>query len=193
MNSRFEFRSTTRLATAVASLVLIVSLLFAPALAGSYFELGFEGGGDTLASTSLEDLNAAGGFRLAFGLQRFIGGFEDVGLLFSVGYLFDRIDGSNGDAEIDAFLAEFIYFRDFGPHRLGIGGSYHLNPEYKDDVDGFAKTRIKFDDAPGVVVRYAYILEQTFEFGARYTLMDYKVNGSSFDADSLGIFLSVGF
>ena len=177
----------------MAIIALAVSLLYAPARAESYFEFGLESGGDILASTSLEDLNAGGGFRLALGLQRFIGGFDDVGLLFSVGYLFDRIDGSNGDADIDALLAEVVYFRDFGPHRLGIGGSYHLNPQYHDDVDGFAKTRINFDDAAGLVLRYAYILEETFEFGARYTVMDYRVNGRSFDADSLGIFVSVGF
>ncbi len=172
-------------------MLLVSCLVVIPARAGLVLEAGYEFGGDTLAANEIDDLDAGGGYRLAVGLQRFIGGFDDVGLMFSLGYLFDFIDASNGDADIDAFVAEFIYFRDFGPHRLGIGGSYHMNPQYEDDIDGFPKTRIDFDDALGMVGRYSYVIEKAIEFGVRYTLMDYEANGDSINADSLGLYISV--
>ncbi len=164
-----------------------------PAAAEIYTEVGFELGGDTLARTSLEDLDAGGGFKFALGWQQFIGGFEDVGFIFSLGYLFDYVTASNGEAESDAFVLELVYFRDFGPHRIGIGGSYHLNPDYEDDIDGFAPLKINFDDATGVLARYSYRFAESVEIGVRYTVMDYEFNGQSIDAGGFGFFLSGTF
>ena len=175
----------------VAALCLI--MLPCLSMAEIYAEFGFEGGGETLGSTSDEDLNTAGGFKFAIGVQRYIGGFEDVGLLFSVGYLFDEIDASNGTAETDATVFEFIYFRIFGPHRIGTGGSYHLNPQYEEDLDGFARTKIKFDDSLGLLVRYSYTITEGLQAGVPYTIMDYETNGESLDADSFGLFISSSF
>ncbi len=158
-----------------------------------YAEFGFEGGGDTLASTSLEDLDAGGGFKFALGWQQFIGGFDDVGLTFSLGYLFDFIEASNGEAESDAFVLELVYFRDFGPHRVGVGGSYHLNPEYDDDIEGFAPAKIDFDDAQGLLVRYGYRIWDNVAIGVRYTVMDYEFTGDSVDAGGIGFFLGGTF
>jgi len=158
-----------------------------------YFEVSIEAGGETLGSASNKDLNIAGGFKLAIGIQRYIGGFEDVGLLFSVGYLSDEIDASNGTAETDATVLEFIYFRKFGPHRIGTGGTYHLNPQYKENLDGFAKTKINFDDSTGLLVRYSYTITEGLQAGVRYTIMDYEANGESLDASSIGLFFSSSF
>ncbi len=164
-----------------------------PAGAEIYAEVGFESGGDTLASKSSEDLNAGGGFKFALGWQRFIGGFDDVGLIFSLGYLFDYLEASNGEADSEAFVFEIVYFRDVGPHRFGIGGSYHLNPEYGDDIDGIAPLKVDFDDATGVLARYAYRFGESAEFGLRYTVMDYEINGESIEAGGFGFFLSGTF
>ena len=163
------------------------------ATAEVYAEFGFESGGETLGSTSEEDLNLAGGMRLALGIQSYIGGFDDVGLLFSVGYLYDEIEASNGTAQVDATVLEFIYFRNFGPHQIGTGGSYHINPRYKQNLDGFSRLNISFDDSLGFQLRYSYSFSEAFSAGARYTVMDYETDGSSLDADSLGIFLSGSF
>lgn len=164
-----------------------------PAGAEIHAEIGFEIGGDTLASKSSEDLNAGGGFKFALGWQQFIGGFDDVGLIFSLGYLFDYLEASNGEAESAAFVLELIYFRDFGPHRIGVGGNYHLNPEYEDDIDGLAPLKADFDDATGVLIRYAYRFAEGAEIGLRYTVMDYEINGESIDAGGFGLFLSGAF
>ena len=174
-------------------MLLLAAAVLLPAHAGLFLEAGFESGGDTLASSEDDDLNAGGGWKIAVGLQRIIGGFDDVGLMFSIGYLFNWIDASNGDGDIDAFVAELIYFRDFGPHRVGVGGSYHMNPQYEDDVDGFARTRIDFDDELGFVGRYGYVIDKSLEYGIRYTLIEYQADGDSFDADSLGLYFSAAF
>ena len=175
--------------------VAVLCLIMLPCIsvAEIYAEIGFEGGGETLGSTSDEDLNIAGGFKFAIGMQRYIGGFEDVGLLFSVGYLFDEIDASNGTAEFDATVLEFVYFRNFGPHQIGTGGSYHLNPRYKEDLDGFPRLNIDFDDSLGFLLRYHYAFTEGFNAGVRYTIMDYEADGLSLDADSFGFFLSSSF
>jgi len=180
-------------ARAVLAMLLAWCLVFMPARAGIYLELGFDSGGDTLANTSLEDLRAGGGIKVAVGLQRYIGGFDDVGLIFSLGYLFDEIQADNGEAEIYALVAEFIYFREFGPHRLGIGASYHVNPRYKQDIDGFTPLDVDFDNALGLVGRYGYVVNKSVEFGFRYTLIDYEANATSLDANSAGFFISSSF
>jgi len=177
-------------ALAILVILLVSSMVYGTTRAEVYAELGFESGGDTLANVSHDELSAGGGFKLALGLQKYIGGFDDVGLIFSLGYLFDQIAASNGEVESHAFVAEAIYFREFGPHRLGIGGSYHMNPRYREDVDGYAPLRIDFDNALGLVGRYGYVLEKTVELGIRYTLIDYKADGNSLDADSLGFYIS---
>ena len=158
-----------------------------------YAELSVESGGETLASTSAEDLNTAGGIKIALGFQRYIGGFDDVGILLSLGYLFNTIEASNGTIETDAMVLEFIYFRLFGPHRIGTGGSYHLNPGYEEDLDGFARRKINFDDSLGFVVRYSYTFTGGYQAGVRYTLIDYQANGENLDADSVGLFIASSF
>ncbi len=172
---------------------LCLILMPCASMAEVYAEFGLEGGGETLGSTFDQDLNTAGGLKLALGIQQYIGGFEDVGLVFSLGYLFDVIDASNGTAETDAMVFEFIYFRLFGPHRIGAGVSYHSNPRYEDDLDGFARTKIDFDDSPGWLVRYSYTVSEGFQAGVRYTSMDYETNGESLDAGSFGIFVTSSF
>jgi len=156
-------------------------------------ELGYDGGDGAIAKTPLDDLGAGGGFRVALGWQQYLGGFDDVGMIFSLGYLFNEIEASGGEEEFRALVAEGHYFREFGPYRLSIGGSYHINPRYTASIDGLAPIRIDFDDALGLVGRAAYVVDKTFEIGLRYTFIDYEANGDSFNADSLGFYVSSVF
>ena len=156
-------------------------------------ELGYDGGDGTITKTPLDDLGAGGGFKVAVGWQQYIGGFDDVGLIFSLGYLFNEIEASIGEEETRAVVAEALYFREFGPYRLSVGGSYHMNPRYTASIDGLAPTRIEFNDALGLVGRCGYVIDKTFEIGLRYTFIDYEANGDSYNADSLGFYVSSVF
>ena len=171
----------------------IFLLLSSNAHAELYIELGFEGGGDTLIGTFLGDtINAGGGAKLSFGVQNQVGE-NGESLSLSLGYLFDNFDAIDGTAEIDVFTFDAIYSIQKDAHRFGIGGSYHMGPTYQVDQLGFSPLTIDFDDAFGLILQYSYELSLGFQFGARFTQMDYEVSGTSLDAGSFGVFLSYGF
>jgi len=157
-----------------------------------YFELGIEGGGETLISSSDYFLSAGGGFKFALGVQNEVGEYGES-LSLSLGYLFDDMEASNGTAEISTLTFDAIYSIPVDRHRFGAGASYHINPTYKDDIDGFSPLKIDFDNALGLVLQYSFAFSPRFQIGARITGMDYEVNGLSLDAGSFGIFISNGF
>ena len=158
-----------------------------------YIEAGVEGGGDTLISTtSGASIKAGQGLKLALGIQNQVGE-KGNSLSLAFGYLFDEQVASNGIAEISTLSFDTIYSVRRGGHRFGIGGSYHIGPTYKDNIDGFSPLTIDFDDALGLILQYSYARNPGFQGGFRYTQMDYKVGSLSLDASSFGIFLSNGF
>ena len=181
--------------------LFLLIILFAPqiTIGGVYIEFSIEGGGDTLISAEgdndyfgsyEQDLNAGGGVKLAIGVHNLFGENNNRSLLLSLGYLSDSIDADNGDAEIDAVTFDAIYGFHFDSHRLGIGASYHIGPEYEEDLDGFPSFSVEFDDAPGLVIQYTYAYTPAFQFGLRYTEMDYEVGNVTLDASSVGILVA---
>jgi len=179
----------------VGTALLVICLLALPrvSMAEVYTEFAVIGGGETMASTIVDELYLAGGLRFAAGVQHAIGGSDRNELLFTLGYLWDDLSASNGRAEFDVVVLDFVYQRRNGPHRFGYGGSYHVSPEYSDKVDGFAPFRLDFDDALGFTGRYSYTFNNVFMVGGVLSIMDYEANGESFDANSLGIFIASYF
>lgn len=175
----------------IVSVFLIA--LVSTAWADLYLEIGYESGGETLISdTAGYDISAGGGLNYVVGIQSEIGEHGDS-LSLALGYMTESISGSNGTAEITSFTIDAIYSAPVKRHRFGAGASYHLDPTYKDDIDGFPSLKIEFDDTLGLVLQYSYAMRPRFLIGARFTDMDYEVNGVSLGADSIGIFLSNGF
>lgn len=183
--------------------LLLLIILFVPqiSIGGAYLEFGIYDGGDTLISAEGDydydyfgsfdqDLKAGGGGRLAIGYHIIFGENNNRSLLLSFGYLSDSIDASNGDAEIDAFTADAIYGFHFDSHRLGIGASYHMDPDYEEDLDGFPSFTVEFDNALGAVIQYTYAYTPAFQFGVRYTEMDYEVSNFTIDASSIGLLIA---
>jgi hypothetical protein len=172
---------------------VILLALASTAQADLYLELGYEGGGDTLISTTAgEDINAGGGINYVIGVQNKVGE-NGKSLSLALGYMIQSMDASNGTAEISTLTFDAIYSIPKGVHRFGIGASYHIDPTYKDNIAGLSPLKIDFDDALGLVLQYSYAYSPQFQIGARITEMDYEVNGLSLDAGSFGIFLSNGF
>jgi hypothetical protein len=158
-----------------------------------YLELGYEGGGDTLISTTAgEDVNAGGGINYVIGVQNEVGE-NGRSVSLALGYMIQSIDASDGTAEISTLTLDAIYSIPVDRHRFGAGVSYHINPTYKDNIVGFSPLKIDFDNALGLVLQYSYAYSPRFQIGARLTEMDYEVNGLSLDAGSFGIFISNGF
>jgi hypothetical protein len=186
----------------VFAAALIILFVLSPGLvkAGFYFELDFESGGDTLASASgnnsflgdyERDLDIGGGGKLAIGIHNILGESKNRSLSFALGHLSDSIDASNGDADYDTVTFDAIYRFHFESHRFGLGASYHIDPEYKEKIDGQPRIKAEFDDALGLVMQYSYALSPVFHVGLRYTEMDYEINDVELDASSFGIFMAL--
>jgi len=171
----------------------ILLTLASTAQAELYYELDIENGGDTLiATTSGQEINAGSGLKFALGVQNEVGE-NGKSLSLSLGYMFQNLDASNGTAEINTLTLDAIYSIRKNSHRFGIGAIYHVGPTYEDNIAGFSPLKIEFDDALGLILQYAYTLNNGIQIGARFTDMDYKVNGLSLDASSVGLFISNGF
>lgn len=189
--------------------ILFLFFLLSPAVsvAGLYLEIGYEDGGDTLitAETRVDyefsdydyeydkDIDVGGGGKIAIGIHQVLGEEENRSITLSLGYLFDDIDATNGDAEYDTITVDAIYGFHFGAHRLGVGASYHKDPEFEVDLDGFPSQSVEFDDALGLVVQYSYVIQSRFHIGLRLTEMDYDVNGTTLDAASVGMFFAYAY
>ena len=134
-------------------IAFIFFLLLMPGIVKSeiYLEISLEGGGKTFATATRgnddfsfdEDLNIGGGFKFAAGVHNLVGENDRGSISLALGYLWDSIDAENGDAEFNAFTFDAIYNLRIKLHRIGIGATYHINPEYEDDIDGFAETNIE--------------------------------------------------
>ncbi len=179
----------------------MVLFLPAAACADIYFELSAEEGGETYASaersgyyygafTTEDEVNLGGGLKLALGIENAVGEEKDRTLSFALGFIRRRLDASNGDADFDVITFDSIYSWLFEKHQLGAGVSYHIGPEFKSDIDGFAPVKIEFDDAIGLILQYRYAITPDFQFGIRLTEMDYQTDEISDDASSIGLFIA---
>jgi hypothetical protein len=165
--------------------------MFGSAYAELYYELGFEAGGDELASTTAgESISAGGGFKFAIGIQNRIN--ETASYRLVAGYLFDDLDAVDGSAESSALTFDALYMRHIGAHSFGIGGTMHLSPEYSEN-SVFGRLDLEFDNAVGLLLQYGYHFSPSLEVGVRLSDLTYKVNNVELDAGSFGLYLSNGF
>jgi len=157
-------------------------------VAGLYF------GGDNLVETNRDDLEAGG-------LFHFGGGFSiqspdsDVSYQLTLGYKFDSVDFDipKGDSSISSLPLEFsAYHKLSGPHRIGAGVAYHINPEYELCFSGSGCNTAKFDNALGFSIEYGYDISNQMFWGVKYTSIDYDSDRlRTIDASNLGFL--VGF
>jgi hypothetical protein len=188
----------TRTAKIFAGLSLLVSGFFSSYVYADggpvvYGALTF--GGDTLASTEGEygtDLDAGGLIHLAAGYEWRLAA---SGLRFTIGYKFDSIEASNGDADISRFPLELVYYRLINErHALGAGLVYELSPEFDISIDGLGSDSVDFVDASGYVIYYGYVTSFGLEYGGRYTLIDYKSDSlGTTDANNFGFYVKMLF
>lgn len=159
-------------------------------------QFGFEGGGEKLLTTSGPDISAGGGLYLGGGFSIEPQG-SSLAYVGTIGYLFDSVnfEQPSGNAEINTIPIELTLRTKLGgngAHQIGGGITYHLDPDYDECFDGFGCDNYKFDSALGFNILYSYSFNQLF-LTLKYTLMDYKIVGVSFDADSLGIYMGYKF
>lgn len=135
------------------------------------------------------------GAHLAIGFNYFIGDNRSKSLSIAAGFL----EGGGTDESSSAKTLEIVFTQYYGLHRLGIGLSYHVDPDYEEEIDaGYGDTadnrQLNFDDALGIVFKYGYLVRSPdWELGCRFTLMDYELASEDYNASSLGIFASKSF
>jgi len=106
----------------------------------------------------------------------------------SLGWKFDNVSGTNGNASWDRFPFELMEFVRNDAWRIGGGLTYHMKPKLKGD-GVLSDLNLKFDDAWGGVVEADYFISDQFYFGGRYTMIDYTYHGAKASGDSVGVLM----
>jgi hypothetical protein len=175
------------------SVLTLLLLLFSNfAMAGLYFEISLEEGGDKVSSISEysiygSNVNLGGGFKMGGGYYMSMGEEARNSLSLSLGYL----SSENRDAEFKTTTFDAIYCYQVNSHRFGIGAAYHIEPEVNGEFRGVSSNGLDFDDSTGLILQYSFELMRGFSVGLRYTDMEYEVNDDSFDASSVGFFFGL--
>ncbi len=109
----------------------------------------------------------------------------------TLGYKFDKVNGSNGTIEFTRIPIDVILSWAPGPHRLGGGPTVHLAPRFNCSASGLCDQKVDFQPAFGGIVQYACVLRPPgmslgLDLGLRYSFIWYSgrdvptQNGSSF-------------
>ena len=142
---------------------------------------GFDFGGDTVVSVGV-----TGGGSSSRSIKAndgvFVGGGASIlmdskvlEVELSASYKFFTIHAQNGDIDWNVLPLDALVFYRLPNVRLGGGLTYHLGPTLQGS--GAANgLDAKYDDALGFVLQADYVLKNRFNFGARYTNVNYKAN-----------------
>jgi hypothetical protein len=110
----------------------------------------------------------------------------------TLGYKFDKANGSNGTIEFTRIPLDVIASWANGGHRLGGGATLHFSPTFRCDATGVCSTTSSFDTALGGIVQYAYgyaIGNHGYDVGVRYTKIRYAGSGlPTIDGSGFGFF-----
>jgi len=93
----------------------------------------------------------------------------------SLSYKFFTIAAENGHVDWSVLPLDALVFYRMPSVRLGGGLTYHLGPTLKGS-GAASGLDAKYDDALGFVLQADYMLKNRFNFGLRYTNVNYKAN-----------------
>ena len=112
----------------------------------------------------------------------------------TLGYKFDKVNGSNGTIEVTRIPIDVILSWAPGHHRLGGGPTVHLAPRFNCSASGLCGQQVYFDPAFGGIVQYAYLFRPPwmslgFDAGLRCSLIWYSGPGlPTQNGSSVGFF-----
>ncbi len=156
------------------------------------FQLGFDAGGDTLATafyTDGDDADIKAGqlFHLAAGVVQPVS--EQMEFQGTLGWKFDSAAADNGDISFDRFPLEGLLFFRNDRFRLGGGAALHLNPTLEGSGAASGLGTIEFDDALGFVAQIDMFIAPQVNIGLRATFIEYEttVGSVTVDGNSVGL------
>ena len=162
---------------------------------GFLIRMNFDFGGDVVDEVSWTNGDST---KLKAGqLMTFAGGLiyhpdAPWALEGTLGYKFDKANGSNGTIEFTRIPLDVIASWANGGHRLGAGPTFHFSPTYNCDATGVCSITSSYDTAVGGIVQYAYgfaVNNHGYDVGLRYTFISYSRPGAaSVDGSGIGFF-----
>lgn len=183
-----------------------VALLLAVSM-GAYAEglrpivgMGFQGGGEKLLTVyftdgSDEDIKANGGVSFSAGVSYDLSSQYLVQSL--IGYQSDTANAENGDVAWSSFPWETSLLARLDRFLVGGGIIFQLNPELTSSGVVSLGQDLNFDNAMGTQLQAAWTTEpnngREFQIGLHYQMIDFKYEGTTFDGDTLGLFLRYKF
>ena len=178
MKGRIILRSFTALALVIAAAVPATSYAVD---VRPIIKAGFDFGGDSVVSVGV-----TGGGSSSRSIKAndgvFVGGGASIlmdskvlEVELSASYKFFTIHAQNGDIDWTVLPLDALVFYRLPNVRLGGGLTYHLGPTLKGS-GAASGLDAKYDDALGFVLQADYVLKNRFNFGLRYTSVNYKAN-----------------
>jgi len=142
---------------------------------------GFDFGGDTVVSvgvtgggSSSKSIKANDGVFVGGGASILMDS-KELEVELSASYKFSTIAAQNGDIDWTVLPLDALVFYRLPNVRLGGGLTYHLGPTLRGS-GAASGLDAKYDDALGFVLQGDYVLRNRYNFGLRYTSVNYKAN-----------------
>ncbi len=164
-----------------------------------HYKVGFDGGGDKLATVVFtdgthENIKANAGIFFGGGMS-IVNDSKSVEGELAITYKVDDITASNGDVTWSRWPIDALAFYRWNKVRLGGGLTYHINPKLSGS--GVASgINLTFKDSLGYLLQADWRITEKMNLGARYTMLDYGLSGSTTSkvhSNGLGIVFSGSF
>lgn len=173
------------------AVLLAMAALPAYALETNFaYKAGYDTGGDTLVTVTFvggdtDKIKANEGLFFGGGVS-IVNDAKDVETEITLSYKIDDITASNGDVTWSRWPIDALVFYRAPSVRFGGGLTYHLNPDLSGSgvVGGL---NVKFKDALGFILQVDWRITDKLSLGARYTALDYDVEGGGGSIKSNGI------
>lgn len=110
----------------------------------------------------------------------------------TLGYHFGGVLTGSDSVKFTRMPIDLLFTGRFGKHAISTGGTYHLNPKL--DISDLGLKNVRFSNAAGAIIQYAYFSNDRSSIGIRYTKIEYEVNEryytGKFDGSHIGLFLT---
>jgi hypothetical protein len=154
---------------------------------------GYDAGGDKIVNVTFtngkgDSIRANEGVYIGGGLS-VLNDARNVEFQGTLSVKYQGLHADNGNVSWTEFPLDALVFYRAPSFRLGGGVTYVMNPRAKGS-DAASNIDMTFDNALGAVLQGDYLVEQV-SLGLRYTLIDYKLGGTTVKGSGVGV--SFGF
>ncbi len=185
-----EIASTSAARWVAASLLASIALPASAVETNFAYKAGLDTGGDTLVTVTFvggetEKIKANEGLFFGAGVS-IVNDTKDIETEITLNYKIDEVTASNGDITFSRWPIDALVFYRLPAVRFGGGLTYHLNPDLSGSgvVSGL---NAQFKDALGVLLQVDWRITDKLSLGARYTALDYEIEGVSGSIKSNGV------